>query len=405
MPKLPVRSAHHAGDAQLASWTGLLCLAALCAVLAGCASQPPAGARSTAALLHDEYFPEAAAPVAADDVFALSPAMRQYADAELGHGNPSHDPRRALIEALYGHGQLRLEYDAGATRNAAQAFEARAGNCLSLVIMSAAFAKYLDLPVSFQSVAVDELYTRSGGLTLASGHVNLVLGRVPGRRIIAQSVPEELVVDFLPGAELRGMRGLPLQEATVTAMYMNNRAAENLAAGRLDESYRWARAAVLQDPGLHNALNTLAVVYLRSGHPGAAEAALQQVLLREPENVSALSNLAGLLARAGRVDEAQAVQARLARVQPIPPFRDFDLGRRAMDEGDFRQARELFARELRRQPYQPEVHFWAALAEYRLGDNDRAARHLREAVDNSTTPGAQALYAAKLERLRALRSQ
>ncbi len=47
----------------------------------------------------------------------------------------------ALFEALYSKGQLKLEYDSAKTRNAAQAFAARSGNCLSLVIMTAAFAK------------------------------------------------------------------------------------------------------------------------------------------------------------------------------------------------------------------------------------------------------------------------
>ena len=45
----------------------------------------------------------------------------------------ANDRRRALIDALYRPGALKLEYDAGTTRNAAQTFEARAGNCLLLV--------------------------------------------------------------------------------------------------------------------------------------------------------------------------------------------------------------------------------------------------------------------------------
>ena len=50
------------------------------------------------------------------------------------------------------------------TRNAAEAFDARSGNCLSLVIMTAAFAKELGLPVRYQNVFVDEAWSRSGDL-------------------------------------------------------------------------------------------------------------------------------------------------------------------------------------------------------------------------------------------------
>jgi transglutaminase-like putative cysteine protease len=55
------------------------------------------------------------------------------------------------VQALYQPDQIRLEYDAAVTRNAAQAFEARTGNCLSLVIMTAALARELGLTVRYQS--------------------------------------------------------------------------------------------------------------------------------------------------------------------------------------------------------------------------------------------------------------
>ena len=76
-----------------------------------------------------------------------------------------------------------------------------------------------------------------------------------------------------------------------------------------------------------------------------------------------------------------------------------------MEGGQYAQARDLFARELRRQPYQSEVHFWAALADWRLGDTKRAARHLQAAVENSLTRSAQQLYAGKLARLRESQQQ
>jgi hypothetical protein len=72
---------------------------------------------------------------------------------------------------------------------------------------------------------------------------------------------------------------------------------------------------------------------------------------------------------------------------------------------EYASARDLFLRELRRQPYQPEVHFWTALSLWRLGDAEGAAEHMRQAVENSTTRNSHDLYAAKLDRLRALRLQ
>lgn len=381
------------------------CLVLLFALaLAGCALRVPAPP-SPAPLLHDHLFPAPAAKVDAAAALALDDAMRRFAADELQPSLRQPDPRRALVEALHTRGKLRLEYDASVTRTAAESFDARAGNCLSLVLMTAAIAKHLGLPVGYRSVLVDDIYARQGGLQLASGHVNLVLDRMSSRWPSSPNDSDALVVDFLPQAELSGQRSLPLAESTIVAMYLNNRAAETLAEGRLADSYAWARAAVLQDPGFAAAINTLAVVYLRGGHLRESEAALRSLLAREPAHVSALSNLVQVLRRSGRDDEAQAVQARLTQLQPHPPFHFFDLGRQAMAAGDAQRARAMFARELDLQPDQHEVLFWAAQAEFRLGNAAVAARLLRRAMDTSPTPGMHRTYAAKLDRLRAARVQ
>ena len=379
--------------------TATLALCATLAVtLAGCASAP--AAPQPQQLFADALFERAPSAPRLQDIFALSPAMRAYAERDLSPLLRQTDPRRAFIDALYNPQRLGLAYDASSTRNAAQAFAARAGNCLSLVIMTASFARHLGLPVSFQAVATDDYYSRSGGLTLASTHVNLVLGPPGTRTGFGRRDNEALTIDFLPQDELRGQRTRPLEERTIVAMYFNNRAAESLVAGRLSEAYAHARAALLQDPGFHAAANTLGVVYNRAGHLAQAQAAFRHTLDHEPDSVSALSNLVQLLGRQGPTPESAALSARLERLQPQPPFKHFNLGRLAMDSGDHDRARDHFLRELRLQPYQDEVHFWAALAYWRLGQAGLAARHLDLAVKYSPTPDSHDRYAAKLAQLR-----
>ncbi|MDO9073268.1 MAG: tetratricopeptide repeat protein [Rubrivivax sp.] len=369
------------------------------ALLTGCASRREAGAPATG-LLRDHYFAEPAEPVDPAAVFALSPPMLQFARATRSSTQGARDLRHTLLEALTARDQLQLDYDDGRTRNAAEAFDNRAGNCLSLVLMTAAFAKYLELPLRYQSVQVRPLYSRAPDLTLASGHINVVLSGRP-RGISRDLVREdELTVDFVPPEDLRGVSARPLAEHTVVAMYMNNRAAETLAAGQHAQAYAWAREALRQDPGYLPGINTLAVIYLRAGHLPEAEAALQHVLAQAPEDEAALSNLVGTLHRAGRSADAAAAAARLQRIQPYPPFHFLDLGRQALREGRADQARELIARELRRQPYQHEAHFWAAVADTVLGDEKAAAQHLRMAREYSGSPQQRALYSAKLQSLR-----
>ena len=373
-----------------------LVVAAGCLLTASCAQAPPARVEQT--VLHDELFAPVA-PVDSDAVFELSPAMKAYAETELKALAHMKDPRRALLEALYQKGRLRLEYDSSFTRTAAQAFEARSGNCLSLVIMTASFARYLGIDVSFQAVLAEDSYSRNGPLFVASGHVNLVLGP-PVRRAYDRHETETLVVDFLAQSELRGQRTRPLQERTVLAMFLNNRAAELLAQGQLPSAYAHARSALLLEPTHHNALNTLGVIYNSAGHIAAAGSSFREVLAAQPNHLGALTNLLGWHQRQGQSQEAQALAARLEQLQPHPPFKLFVQGLEALRSGDFAQARDLLARELRLQPFQDEVHFWLAQAYLKLGQMDAAERHLQQARDFSSTRSTHDRYSAKLEHLR-----
>jgi Flp pilus assembly protein TadD len=374
-------------------------------LMAGCAHQP--APISPLPLLRDELFPDLSAQAipTRESVFELSAPMRRYADSMISSGSARRDPRRVMLDALYKTGDLRLNYEGSITRNAAQAFEARAGNCLSLLIMTAAFARHLGVPVGYQSVQVEDSYTRSGDLMLVSGHVNLLLGQAARSNRATWSADEEWVIDFLPGSELRGQRTRPLAENTVLAMYFNNRAAEVLTEGRLTQAYALAREALHIDPEYLPAVNTLGVVYLRGSHFALAEQALRLVLARQPDSASALTNLALVLQRTDRSAEAQPLLARLARLQPDAPTLALDIARHALDQGHYAQALELFERELSRQPGQSDVHFWAALADWHLGDTEGAARHLQAAAKNSTSRSTRDLYVAKLAHLRALQLQ
>ncbi|MEP7183346.1 MAG: tetratricopeptide repeat protein [Betaproteobacteria bacterium] len=331
----------------------------------------------------------------------MSDEMKRYLSVEIASELRAKGSQQGLIDALYHHGQLKLEYDAAMTRNAANAFHARTGNCLSLVLMTAAFAKQLGLPVRYQSVFTDETWSRIGDIYYLIGHVNLSIGKGPDDGGANNGDRDLVMIDFLPTRDVRGIRTRAIGEETVVAMFMNNRAAELLAEGQLDDAYWWAREAVRQEPRFLSAYNTLGAIYQRRGRPADAERVYAYVLEREPGNTRVLSNLVPVLTELGRVDEAQEMSRRLARLQPYPPFSYFNRGQAAMEAGDYRAARDLFAKELDRAAYYHEFHFWLAAALAKLGDNQHAREHLRMAMDTSTTRREHDLYAAKLERIEA----
>ena len=372
----------------------------LCVFLAGCAATPPQSP-SLAGLLDDAAFPAPAAAVTAADLCTLSPAMSAHLHSRAFRTKlREQGTARGLVSALYDKSDLQLDYDATRTQTAAQTYAQRSGNCLSLVIMTAAFARELGMRVRFQSVQTEQGWSRANTLYLLSDHVNIQLGpraSTPN----AYDPDSTLTVDFLPSGDAARLRTRELEQADIVALYMNNRAVEELVEGRSAEAYWWARGALQARPSLMAAYNTLGVIYHRSGRPLLAERVYRAALEREPDNLVVMQNLAPLLAANGKTAESTALVQRLARLNPAPPFHYFNLGMAAWHADDFARARSHFAREVARAPYNDEFHFWLGAAHLRLGELDQAVKQLALARDTSTRTDTRERYVAKLENLRA----
>ncbi len=285
--------------------------------LSGCATLGPP---PVAPLLQDALFGHPPRPAEADQPLLLDDAMRTYLNQQLASGVLRRGQPRMLTEALYRGSALQLQYDTSYTRTAAQAFADRAGNCLSLVLMTAAFANALGLEVTFQSAHIDDVFSRSGRLIMRSGHVNLVLGQRPSSvgsmALSGGHGAQRLQVDFAPPDALLGLRSQPITQATVLAMFMNNRAAEALLRQRPAEAYAWVRESLHHDAGFWPAFNTLGVVYQQAGHLAQAAAAYEQVLARDDHQLAAMANLVQVLQAQGRHLDADRWAQRHRQLEP-----------------------------------------------------------------------------------------
>ncbi len=371
--------------------------AALCLMLAACATAPPPPVEEIkpASIFNDAAFAPPSQVIDVNDVFAISPEMQRFADTDIARRIPTEGRVMALVDTLYEKGKRKFSYDAAATNNASGVFAARSGNCLSYTIMTAAFAKQLGVPVQFHVVTFGDVWDRSNDVDFRIGHVNLTLG-VP--RLAGAETAQ--LVDFGAYGDVHGDLLDDIGEDVIVAMYLNNRAAEALARNELDDAYWWARAAVQHTPSYLAGYNTLGVIYMRRNDMASAERVFQRVLDREPENVMAMSNDVMALKGIGQTGQAQALAARLAQIQPFPPFFYFNRGMRAMEQRDYANAKAEFTKEVNRASYNHLFHFWLAQADYYLGDMRETQKQLEYAMENSPTDEQHNLYAAKLASMR-----
>jgi Tfp pilus assembly protein PilF len=372
------------------------------AMLSGCASPTLPPGAPIATLFADARFAPPSEPVGAEGLFDLSPEMKAYLHStEFTNQVKMKGVELGLVDSLYQKGELNLDYDAGKTRNAAITFANRSGNCLSLVIMTAAFARELGSSVYYQNVLTDPSWSREQNLQVASYHVNLSFYK-HNYASASNDRRRMLTVDFLPPADVAGYRTEELSERRIIAMYLNNRAAEALANQQVDLAYWWARSAVQQDDAFLAAYNTLGVVYQRHDDMLMAERVFRDALGRDPNNTVLMTNLMGLLMVTGRKAESEVLAQRLAVLEPIPPFHYFNQGLAAMKVQDFKRAKSLFEKEVARAPHYHEFHFWLAQAEMGLGQHGDAREQLTLALQTSNTPSARERYSAKLAHLRAM---
>lgn len=377
-------------------WYALLALLSSIA-LGGCAPLPTQPTLNIEALMADARFGSPALP-SADALFAVSPAMRHFLENDLRPAIRRHGAVEGLFKALSEGGHLRLDYDASITRTAAQAFEARSGNCLSLVLMTAALARELGLSVAYQLVEVPDIWTRTDQFVLLNGHVNLSL--TPAAAGTGSRVMGHMTIDFQPVEDPRLMRVRPLDESTLIAMFFNNRAVELMEQGDLPQAYAALRAALRAEPRYRNTLNTLAVLYRRAAEPQLAETVLRSLLAAEPDNRHAAANLTVLLHALGRVDEARALEAKL----PPAPFADFETGMALVRAGQWQAALAAFERQLKVAPDFHGVHFQLARVHWELGHLRQARMHMLEASENAPTDRLRQRYDGKLRALRAASS-
>ena len=370
-------------------------------LLAGCAVHPQM-APPVPDMFDDAHVAPAKEPIDTADVFRVTPEMQDYLDKYIAPVAKRQGLREAIGNALYDHSKLKLEYDATMTRNASEAFQARQGNCLSLVIMTGAIAKALNMIVTYQQVETEAMLSRAGTMYFYSGHVNLLLQRSFADAGNQSDSGGVYTIDFMPGDSR--LKARPISEDTVLAMYMNNRAAEALVRGQLDDAYWRVRESIRRDPQFLSAYNTLGVVYSRLGDLARAERVLNFALQAAPDSPQLLTNYVQALRKLGRTAEADTYQAHLTAVEPTPPFYWFVQGEAALHRGDYLAARELFRKEIERSPDYHEFHYALAVADFQLGRLDEARREMKLAMEDAVKRTDHDLYAAKLDKLNAWRA-
>lgn len=371
--------------------------------LGGCAAPLPGPADST--LPDEETLLSGAAlfggPVSHSelpdaDLRGLDEEMRAFVAAAVA-GASTRDARLlGLLQAMLGSGMFALDYEGETTLTAREAFNARAGNCLSFTNLFVALAREAGLPAYYQEVDVPAIWTGDSETSVLIQHVNVLVrdsarGRDPTR---------DQVVDF----NLPSYRGLHPQrvisDARLDALFYNNLGAAALRAGATRDAFVYFRKALAQDAEVAAAWSNLGVLYYRNGFPGHADSAFHRALRADPGHKPSLSNLARLYEQQGLTDLAAVYSDRVRRHQLRNPYYHLHLAERALQDGRSEDALSSINQAIRLRSDEHRFHYLRAVILAREGRLDASRASLQRARETAPVSQLQAAYERKLQELR-----
>ena len=346
-----------------------LCSLAAVATLAGCSFLTIAPAASELPW-HDQRFgyDPALVDVSGADVFRLDPQLAALlADPAVMRLNPYARSKR-LLTLIFGPNRDQFAYEAGHSTIAAQTWQRRRGDCISLTILAYSAAKALRLDAQIQEVRVPAVYVRRAGIEYVNHHVDMRISLPPR---VAMDSPSHLIIDFDPNA-LAGLPGFRLSDEEVVARLYSNLGAEALTGGDARRAYAYLKTALMKDPAHAPSYTNIALLYRNQGLDADAEKFLRHGVALSTQPDTAMRALHALLADQGRAPEAQALLERLRAREDSDPAYWVTRGARALAEGRPADAVRALEKAQSMSFGFGEVHRQLAVAYWQLGKHAQA---------------------------------
>lgn len=283
-----------------------------------------------------------------------------------------------LQSLLFDPAYLNIEYDDKVTRTAVQTFNDRKGNCLSVVNLYIAMARYYGVDAKFQTVKVRPSWDKRGEILVLSQHIN-ALGRFNSSTLY--------VVDFTPEITLQQLTANIVDDREARALYFNNLGAESLIAMSYEDSIAYFKNALFLDPDLSIAWNNIGTAYSRLEEKDTAEYAYQKAYSLDRSNAIAINNLVRFYRQKGDLETSNRYAKAIERFNDRNPYFHYNLGSIAFADADYEAARDHFAEAVKRKEAEPDFYLALSKTYEQLGQPVEAARLYQQAIESLRLAG------------------
>lgn len=339
------------------------------------------------------------------DIFQLSE------DRQTDFLNYYHAQANKSVE---GHKRLYNYFDnfldgfdyKGKTYNAHMASTELAGNCLSLAVLTKAYASLANLEIEYRKVNSAPIYQRNIGVMTISSHIQTHLYAPKTIKKDKHSISvlrSKIIIDYFPSSN--SLVGGVVEENDFAAMYYQNLAAEAIVEEDFNLAYSLLVAAMELSPNNSETLNTLAVLHKMTGNVSLAESIYANAIAGARSSISLLSNYVLLLEEENRFEEAVLIREKYNDIRDDNPYRWYDLANQAFAKENYSQALNYYEKSIQVAPYLHESFFGQAKSYFHLGNRYKAKKAMKRAAELAFKPRDERLYLAKLNSLKKLDSE
>lgn len=327
------------------------------------------------------------------DPLELSPEIKLLVDEFIKPRIGEENKVERLQELLYSGEYLGITYSDQKTHTAIETFHAREGNCLSVMNLYVAIARYAGLDAKFQTVDVQPNWDRRGDLLVLSQHINAT-GRFNAQR--------RYVVDFTPEISLQQLTSSIITDQAARALYFNNLGVEELIAGNDEAALVYFKNSLFLDPQGSITWNNIGSTYNRKGDKRFAEYAYKTAFDLDNRNATAINNLAKYYRSVGDIRMSRVYEKAIERFNKKNPYYYFALGNLAVEGQDLEKAKISFTRALSLKAEEPAFYLALARVYQGLGEIDEA-RFYAESAQKLIALNAE-IYVPSFDKVRIIDS-
>jgi len=315
-----------------------------------------------------------------DDMFTLSLSQQDIILSAIKKKQEQGLKRHEALEAVLSTKLSNFTYY-GETYNAEKTMKLNSGNCMSLAILTTAYAKLLGLNFSYREVNTIPVFEKKNSLILSSSHVQTIIYDADFIENSGEFYLQKpgVVIDYFPNKNNRV--GKSFDESTFISMYYRNLAADALVDNELTKAFLLAEKAHNYDKQNIKALNLLAVIHRRAGDDKGAENIYQAGLQIEQSSLALISNYIMLLRKQERFEEAEIHQGKLDELDDPNPYHWLELAYIAEKNQKINKAIRYYQKALVNAPYLNQAYLGLYHIFRERGHFFKAKNMLRKALE------------------------